>query len=134
MLRYNYRQQALCLLLREFRVDDDRDWRRHEQGRHSRRDATASGWLWCTLAAWSVAKVWVDVDCDWRRHEQDGIPDVLQQPQVGYSVPVPYGAPVGAAPTFQTVTALSGYQYGAPQEVQYAVAPTVTKKKRGACC
>ena len=34
----------------------------------------------------------------------------------------------------ETVTALSGYQYGAPQEVQYAVAPTVTKKKRGACC
>ena len=25
--------------------DSDRDWRRHEQGRHSRRVATASGWL-----------------------------------------------------------------------------------------
>jgi len=65
---------------------------------------------------------------------RDGIPDVLQQPQVGYGAPVQYGAPVGAVPTFQTVTAQPGYQYGAPQEVQYAVAPTVTKKKRGACC
>ena len=32
--------------------------------------ATASGWLWCTLAVWSAAKVWVDDDCDWRGHEQ----------------------------------------------------------------
>ena len=55
---------------------------------------------------------------------RDGIPDVLQQPQVGYSASVPYGALV-AAPTFQTVTAQPGYQYGAHQEVQYAVAPTV---------
>ena len=58
------------------------------------------------------------------------IPDVLQQLQVGYSAPVPYGALVGAAPIFQTVTAQPGYQYGAHKEVQYAVAPTVTKKKR----
>ena len=62
---------------------------------------------------------------------RDGIPDVLQQPQVGYSVPVPYGAPVGAAPTFQTVTALSGYQYGAPQEVLYAVRSHAHQEEEG---
>ena len=48
---------------------------------------------------------------------RDGIPDVLQQPQVGHGAPVLYGALVGA-PTIQTVTAQPGYQYGAPQEVQ----------------
>ena len=59
---------------------------------------------------------------------RDGIPDVLQQPLVGYSVPVPYGAPVGAAPTFQTVTAQPGYQYGAPQEVQYGTRCSMPRK------
>ena len=32
---------------------------------------------------------------------RDDILDVLQQPQVGYSAPLPYGAPVGEAPIFQ---------------------------------
>merc|ERR1712136_621691 len=50
--------------------DDDRDWRRHEQGRHSRRVATASGWLWCSLAVWSAWEFRVDDDRDWRGHEQ----------------------------------------------------------------
>ena len=59
---------------------------------------------------------------------RDGIPDVLQQPLVGFSVPVPYGAPVGAAPTFQTVTAPPGYQYGAPQEVHYGTRCSVARK------
>merc|ERR1712064_19669 len=53
-----------------FRVDDDRDWRGHEQGRHSRRVATASGWLWRSLAVWSAVKERVDDDRDWRRHGQ----------------------------------------------------------------
>ena len=72
--------------------DDDRDWRRHEQGRHSRSVATASGLATAFL--------------------------------------VPYGAPVGAAPTFQTVTALPGYQYGAPQEVQYGTRCSVARNVR----
>ena len=38
-----------------------------------------------------------DGDRDWRRHEEGGIQNVLQQSQVGYSAPVQYGAPVGAA-------------------------------------
>ena len=38
-----------------------------------------------------------DGDRDWRRHEQGGIQNVLQQSQVGYSVPVQYGASVGAS-------------------------------------
>ena len=60
---------------------------------------------------------------------RDGIPDVLQQPLVGYSVPVLYGAPVGAAaPTFQTVNAQPGYQYGAPQEVQYGTRCSVARQ------
>ena len=29
--------------------DDDRDWRRHEQGRHSRRVTTVSGFYICAL-------------------------------------------------------------------------------------
>merc|ERR1712012_1107965 len=95
---------------------------------------------------------------------RDGIPDVLQQhqvsyappmqlgqqPQVGYAAPVQYGSPLGYGSTM-TVTGVDmnrdgipdvlqqpqvGYaapvQYAAP--AQYAVAPTTTKKKRGACC
>merc|ERR1712135_246873 len=50
--------------------DDDCDWRRHEQGRHSRRVATASGWLWRSFAVWSVVEERVDDDRDWRGHEQ----------------------------------------------------------------
>ena len=65
---------------------------------------------------------------------RDRIPDVLRQPQVGHSALVQHGAPVGAVPTFLIVTTQPAYQYGAPQEVQYAVTPTITKKKRGACC
>ena len=34
--------------------DDDRDRRQHEQGRHSRRVATASGWLQRSCAVWSA--------------------------------------------------------------------------------
>ena len=65
---------------------------------------------------------------------RDGTPVVLLHHQVGYSAPVQYGTPVDSAPTFHTVTAQSAYQYGIPQEVQYTVAPTIIKKKRGACC
>ena len=39
---------------------------------------------------------------------------------------------VQPALTFQTVTTQPAYQYGAPLEVQFVVAPT-TKKKSGAC-
>ena len=37
---------------------------RHEQGRHSRRVATASGWPWCTPAEWSAGEFRVDDDRD----------------------------------------------------------------------
>ena len=40
-----------------------------------------------------------DDDRDRRRHEQGRLPDVLQQPQVGCSAPMWYGAPVGTAHT-----------------------------------
>ena len=36
----------------EFLVDDVRDCRRHEQGRHSRRVTTVSGWLQRSFAVW----------------------------------------------------------------------------------
>ena len=49
----------------------------------------------------SSVEVWdCDDDRDRRYNEQGRLPDVLQQPQVGYSTPVSYRAPVGAAPTF----------------------------------
>ena len=38
----------------ECRADDDCDWRRHEQGRHSRRVTTVSGWLQLSFAVWSA--------------------------------------------------------------------------------
>ena len=59
----------------------------HEQGRHSRRVTTASGWPWCTRAEAPVnfgsTMTVTGVDMN-----SDGIPRVLQQPQVGHGAPV----------------------------------------------
>ena len=55
----------------------------------------------CTQAAPTFQTAPVTVTVTGVDMNRDGTPDVLQQPQVGYSAPVQYGAPVGAAPTFQ---------------------------------
>merc|ERR1712135_115778 len=79
---------------------------------------------------------------------RDCIPDVLQQRQVGYGVPLQYGSPRNYGSTM-TVTGVDMNRDGIPDVLQqpqvgcgaplqygaqYAVAPAVTKKKRGACC